>query len=149
MNFALDAIDTLTGSCAGAPMTVLDLTGRPLLNSKGQPHIITLLGPDSPQYQSALHAQTVRRVAAASKAAADAKDGASHVADPAEAKADSIEVMARCSKAWDGFLDRDGNPIPCDADAARTLYTKFPVIYDQVDAFIARRVNFLPVSPKA
>jgi hypothetical protein len=145
MDFALDGIDTLRGSVAGAPLTVAGIDGRPLLNSKGEPHVITLLGPDSPVYQRLVHQQTQKRIDAA--AAAHAK-GETAPADPEEAKADAIDVMARCTKGWTGFLDRQGAPIEFSVDAARQLYTRFPVIREQVDSFIVQRRNFLPVSSR-
>lgn len=146
MDFALDAIDTLTGSVDGATLVIHGLDGQPLLNSKGEPHSLVLLGPDSPLYQRLVHQQTHKRIQAA--AAAQAR-GETVQADPEEAKVDAIDVMARCTKDWSGFLDRQGEPIPFSVDAARQLYTRFPVIREQVDGFIVQRRNFLPVSSKA
>ena len=146
MDFALDTIDTKARSIRGAEMTVLGLNGLPLLNSKKEEHAIMLQGPDSPTYRRLLHANTQKRILAAAEAA---ERGEKIVPDPLEAEADAIEVMAQCTLGWRGFLSPDGEPIEFSTDAARELYSRFPVIREQVDAFMTRRVNFLPVSPSA
>ena len=145
-DFALDAIDTQTGSTAGAELVVLGLNGKPLFNSKGEQHVLILLGPDSPQYRRQMHQQAAKRV----RAAADAQErGEAYQPDLFEAEADAVSVLANLTKGWRGFLDRAGEPIECTPEAARALYARFPVIREQVDAFIVRRANFLPVSSKA
>lgn len=143
---SLAPIDTQTGSNAGATLTVLNLDGTPLLNSKGEEHTLLLLGPDSTVYQRAVHAQTQRRMQAA---AAAAERGEKLQADPEEARADAIEVLARCTRGGAGFLDGKGEPIEINQDTARVLYSRFPTIFEQADNFITRRANFLPVSSKA
>lgn len=147
MDFDLDAIDTLPGSVAGAPMTVIGIDGSPLLNSKKQPHRLLIMGPDSPRYQRLIYLQTRKRVQAAADARAAGKDAPE--ADLEADQADAIEVMAQCTKGWEGFLDRQGNPLEFSMDAARQLYTRFPMIREQADAFIVQRRHFLPVSSRA
>lgn len=144
MDFAsLNAIDTVTGSTAGADLVILGLDGKPLLNAKGEKHVLRLLGPDSQDYRASVHAQTQRRIKAA---AAASERGEKFSPDPDESKADAIEVLVRCTIGGSGFLDKDGNAIDITREAARALYTRYPVIYEQADGFIARRGNFLPVS---
>ena len=145
-NFALDAIDTQTGSTAGAELVVLGLNGEPLLNGKGEQHVLILLGPDSLQYRRQMHKQTAKRV----QAAAEAQErGERYTPDPIESDSDAAAVLAALTKGWRGFLDRDGAPIEFTAEAVLALYSRFPVIREQADAFVVRRANFLLVPSKA
>lgn len=142
-DFALDAIDTLPASETGADMTVLGLDGQPMQDAEKQTLTIRLLGPDSPTYRRLMRAQVTKRMPQG--------EGESPDRDrlQAEAEADAIDLMAACTVGWTGFNDRDGAPIACTRQAATALYTRYPVIREQVDSFIFSRKNFLPVSSKA
>lgn len=144
-DFALDALDTLTASEAGAAMTVRDLDGRPMKDAQGVELSITLLGPDSSTYRRMMREQVVKRM----NATADGTPKPDADTVQANAESDAIELMAACTMRWQGFNDRAGEPIPCTRQAAEALYRRYPVIREQVDGFIFHRKNFLPVSSKA
>lgn len=127
MNFDSIAakIDTKTAANEGAKMEVRDAAGVPLTKADGTPITITLLGRDSDAFVQQENRNTNRRLQQGPR-----------VKLTAEAlKAEAINLLARCTKAWD--FDE-----PCNVDTATELYTRFPAIKDQADEFIAERANF-------
>lgn len=143
MDFDLDPLDTVTASERGVPMIVKDLEGVPMVDKHGEPLTITVKGPDSATYRKLTRAQVRKRLDRAAKG-----EKADDDAIQAEAELDAIEIMAACTVAWTGINDRSGDPIVCTAETARRLYQAYPVIREQVDAFISNRLHFLPVSSK-
>lgn len=75
---------------------------------------------------------TVRPMTAAMQAAARAdieraadKDGAEDLVD--ELGSEFVLALAiRAIKSWDGVLDMDDKPLPCEADSVRALFEMFP-----------------------
>ena len=59
-----------------------------------------------------------------------------------EVRAQNIEILARCTRSWRGIRVDGGEP-PCTYENARALYTRFPWITDQVDAFAGDRGNYI------
>jgi hypothetical protein len=143
--FDLDAIDTKSRSEAGVAMTVKKLDGSPLLNSRGGFVQIMLRGPDSTIYSQLVRAQVKKRMA---------RSGIPTEEQSLEDEADLIDLLASCTVGWSGVLKKpsddeaEAGAVTFSADACRDLYRAFPVIRDQVDAFIANRANFTLASSK-
>ena len=138
--FDLDVIDTKTLSEAGASMPVRALDGSPLRNSKGEPVEIVVKGPDSADYARLVRAQIKKRMA---------RSGLPTDEQSLEDEADLVTLLATCTLGWNGVLDKGTKePLAFSMDACRQLYQNFPVIRDQVDAFIASRANFTLASSK-
>lgn len=133
MDFDLPAIDTKARSEKGVAMQVKTLSGAPLLNSKRDGVFLTLLGPDSDTYRALYRSQVRKSV----ELRAAGKEP-----DAAEEEKGLIDFLVALTTGWEGMLDKAGEPIPFSAEAARELYTRFPVIRDQADTFSASRANF-------
>lgn len=131
----LSQFDT-TGANQGAKMEVRDANGVPVLKADKTPVTITLRGQDSDEYVKHENAASNRRLQSAGRVKLTAEG----------LKADAIAGLAKCTVAWDGF-DQAGAPLACTYETALALYTKYPIIRDQVSEFIADRANFLPGSP--
>ncbi|MBP8062386.1 MAG: hypothetical protein KAY29_00810 [Brevundimonas sp.] len=115
---------------AGAKMELRDASDAPVLKADGSPMTITLLGKDSDAYIKQENAATNRRLAQGTRIKLTAES----------LKADSVALLARATTAWD-FEE------PCTYENAVALYTRFPAIKDQVEAFVSERANFTPASP--
>ena len=64
-----------------------------------------------------------------------------------EDEGDLVDLLATCTMGWNGVLEKGKKqPVPFSQEACRQLYKSFPVIRDQVDAFIANRANFILAS---
>lgn len=132
--FDLDVIDTKTRSETGAAMTIKALDGNPLRNSAGEPVQIVVKGPDSEAYTRLLRAQIKKRMA---------RSGIPTEEQSLEDDADLVQLLVACTLGWSGVLEKSsGEAVIFSAEACRKLYESFPVIRDQVDAFIANRANF-------
>ena len=142
MEFAFDDIETKTLSDAGVDMPVKRLDGSPLRAANGGHVSLRMLGPDSAAYRRALRKQVRRRVLRQ-----DA--GSVSDADFDEMEEDTLDMLAACTAGWKNVLDKSGAEIPFSQDNARILYTIYPVIREQVDAFVASRANFLRGSANA
>jgi hypothetical protein len=138
--FDLAGMETRTLSQNGADMTVQNMAGDPLKNSKGEAVLLTLLGPDSDTYREKTRAQVRARIA---------RQSAGETADFATEETEILDVLVACVVGWKGLLDKDGKPVPFTPEAARTLLVQYPLIRDQVDLFIARRGNFILASSAA
>lgn len=138
--FDLDVIDTKTRSETGAAMPVKTLDGSPLLNSKGEAVEIVVKGPDSSDYMRLVRAQIKKRMA---------RSGIPTEEQTAEDEADLIELLVTCTLGWNGVLEKGKKEaVAFSPEACRKLYQSFPVIRDQVDAFISSRSNFTLASSK-
>lgn len=134
--FDLAALDTVTRSEQGVTMPVKQFgSDEPLIARNGTPVTITVFGPDSPAYRNAFREQMKRRMA---EKASDF--------NPEKAEEATIDLLARCTISWTGVLDLEGNAIPCTPENVRKLFSKYPVIRAQVDAFVSDRANFLLAS---
>lgn len=138
--FDLDLIDTKTRSEAGVAMPVKALDGTPLVNSKGEPVELIVKGPDSADYIRLVRAQIKKRMA---------RSGVPTEEQTAEDEADLVELLVSVTLGWNGVLEKGKkDALAFSADACRKLYQGFPVIRDQVDAFISSRANFTLASSK-
>lgn len=131
----LSNYDTSKGAAAGAAMVLYAPDGKPTDIT------FTLRGTDSPAYQQARREQADARMEEMSRRGLrgvqlrDVEDGA-------------LELLAAVTVGWTDTLLVDGEAYPFNRDNAIKLYKRFPWIREQVEAFIANRANFLPVSPK-
>jgi hypothetical protein len=116
---------------------------RPLLTDADGKHVtITVLGPDNPKVSRMLLPQRARFQTQA--LATQGRKGVTFtVEDMRREEAENIDIAVAATVAWSGFT-RNGEPFPCTAENARTLYTTNADIRDQVIAFVRDRGNFLP-----
>jgi hypothetical protein len=63
-----------------------------------------------------------------------------------EAMRRNIEFSAACTSTWENVLTPQGEAIPFSVENACKLYDRYPVIREQVEAFIANRANFTRAS---
>lgn len=141
MDFALPGMDTKTLSDEGVAMPIKDIkTGLPLNGADGQPVTITVLGPDSKANRMAARAAVRKRLRSMTIAeTVGANEGAAFDAEEAE----SIDMLASITVGWTGICTTKKEPIPCTKETAAELYRAFPAVRDQVDAFVASRLNFI------
>jgi hypothetical protein len=138
MDFDFKGMDTKTLSEEGVDMPVRSMGGKPLRDKHDKPVTIKLLGPDSMVYRKANRDMVRKRV----RANAVGETETSFDDEDAE----NISLLARLTVGWSGVNDPKGDPIPFSYDAAVQLYTRYPVIRDQVDLFVANRGNFISAS---
>lgn len=141
--FDISALDTRgLGEC-----TITDFQGNPLRfpNGDGQMQevTITVYSADSETYARAQEevAEKHRSNAARRNRQPSYK----------ELQDDTREVVVRCTHSWHGIAwpDEKGTLITreCNLKHIRELYTRAPVIYDQVRTFVHDRINFTRLSP--
>lgn len=124
----------------GAVMEVRDPAGDVMFKEDGStPITITLAGTESKRWRKAEDAVGDKRLErAGTRATTTAKS-------MREAREDRAFLLAAVTLAWDGIVV-DGNPLECNQKNAKDLYIQYDFITTQVDAFLAERKNFLPVS---
>lgn len=142
MEFDFASIDTKKLSESGAPLSIKKLDGSPLLDRNGQPVTILLLGPDSSKYR-ALARENVRRRLEKRAAGGPAPITGDEID---EVERETLEILAVCTVGWKGVYTPDGDEIACTTDNARKLYENYPVVREQVDAFVGSRANFIQAS---
>lgn len=132
-----EEFDTTVTAQAGAVCPLVNpKTGVPLIDEETkEPVSITMAGRDSDIYRKAENA--IRNTRA--KAAAN-RPGSFLTAEQVELEGTQILAMATLS--WT-HIKVDGEALECNAKNARTLYTRFPWIREQVDLFVADRGNYL------
>jgi len=144
---SLTSLNTASAANEGRAMPVLHPEDRtPLLDEKGKPVTITLMGRDSDAFIKAENAARNRAMEQLSK-------GVKFSAAAAERQ--TCETLARCTVDWSGipkgWLDGsdDETPVKLSEENAVALYSNPGVkwLRDQVDEFIGARANFLKRSP--
>jgi hypothetical protein len=143
LDFALDAIDTITRATQGERMPLKRVDGEPLLNAKKEETGLVLLGTDSDDYRRANQRVTRERI----KRGRDKRMTEEKALDAA--RLDDIELLADMTTDWFGILNTKGEPIPFSRDGAIALYKSYPVARDQADRFMADRTNFTKASSEA
>lgn len=136
MDFDLPGMDTRTLSEKGVNMPVKQMDGSPLLDKDGKQVFISVLGPDSTKYRAMTRDQVRKRIQAASTGAPIPEDE-----DDA-----TLAILVACTTGWTGINTPKGEPIPATPENFAALYTRYPVIRDQVDLFMAQRQNFILAS---
>lgn len=58
-----------------------------------------------------------------------------------ELEEEGLGMLVACTLGWEN-VELEGKELPFSAENARMVYTKFPWIREQVDAFIGERENF-------
>lgn len=129
MKFDLDNFDSRKRADEGFELQLID----PTTSQPGQ-EFITVLGRDSQVWQD--ESDDFQR----GVGKAMAKSGKITPLSPEERRAATLSILAACTVKWRG--EKLGK-IPFSKEAARALYTQYPAIYEQVDAAIADRANFL------
>ncbi|WNZ59904.1 hypothetical protein QEG98_28280 [Myxococcus sp. MxC21-1] len=103
---------------------------------------VVVHGVDSPTYREADRALRNRRLhklqhsGRASKLTAEDTDK------------DGLELLVRCTAAWEGFRE-NGEPLPCTKDNARRVYEEHPWLRRQVDAAVTDAASFFASSPSS
>lgn len=144
MQFDLAQIDTKTLAEAGVDMPVRSLDGKPLLARNGQQVAICLLGADSTKYRALTRAQVRKRM----DQLAGGKQALTE-ADMDETDRDVTDILVACTVGWTNVLDTEGAAIFFSEENVRKLYAAYPVVREQVEAFISNRANFIPASSPA
>jgi hypothetical protein len=96
---------------------------------------ISLLSKDSEKARALTRSQLNRRF----KVAGRTRGGLSLTAE--ELEAESMDLLIACTKDWRG-MNWNGEPMKCTADNVRMVYTKSPIIREQVDDAINDRALF-------
>ena len=127
MTFDLATLDTAKVAEEGAELRVAHPTTGEDLGIK-----ISLIGMDSKTFRDISKA---RATASLKKKSRDVNFD--------QGEAESIELLAKCTKGWEGITE-DGIEVPFSYENAVKLYTKYLWLKEQVDRFIVDRSNFLP-----
>jgi hypothetical protein len=134
-----------TNKVRGRKMTLLRPdNGEPLMDRRVEngeekefPVTITLLSQDSDEFKS-----TTRKISN-QRLQKQIKRGIKKVAFSAEdIEADNLDLLSACTVGWEG-IGLDGAPLEFNRENARLLYRRCAWVREQVDEFIADRVNFL------
>lgn len=91
---------------------------------------LTLAGVDSKSWRKATAALAEKRLGKRGKVSAE------------EVQTGGVEILARCTLGWRGVVV-DGQEMPCTVNNARTLYGRFPWIFEQADRFASDRGSYL------
>jgi len=142
MQFDLAQVDTKTLADSGVDMPVKTLEGQPLLARNGEGIAITVLGSDSNKYRALTRAQVRKRM----KQMAGGKTPVMTEADMDETDRDVLDILVACTVGWKNVLNTAGEPIQFTEENVRKLYANYPVIREQVEAFISNRTNFIQPS---
>lgn len=130
----LPVLDTITRAEQGVPVTIRRPdTGEPV-TTRGTPLVLVVQGSDSRAYQGALAEVAEARASAAAKG------------EKMDVRDFTAEVLSRVTLGWDGVFTADGAPVAFSQAVALEMYRSFPVLADQVDAFVGQRANFMRAS---
>ncbi len=144
MQFDFAAIDTKSLADEGVLMTVREFHGdKPLVARNGEVVKIKLRGPDSDVYRDFTRRQVKKRFAKSN----DPKQLSEY--DFEEMEQDALDVLAAVTVSWEHVFDTEGAPIPFSTETARLLYASYPVLREQVESFVATRLNFLRASSES
>lgn len=103
---------------------------------------ITVFGKDSDTYKSLVRRQVNKRMRSMQRGGFR---GAQITAEENENEA--LDLLAGCTKSWrEGDSERvsfGGQELECNAQNARAVYAKIPVVYEQVDDAIHDRQSFM------
>lgn len=134
----LSKLDTRKACEAGALMEVF-YEGVQLFqdDEKTAPITITLRGKDADSLQHSLRTRADQRMESTKPVKVTI----------ATIEAEGIESLADATSAWDG-IEVDGQLLECTRENAIAVYTRFPWLREQVEAFVNNRANFLKLAPK-
>lgn len=123
----------------GSVLELVDLYGKPILNSDGDKITITLLSADSPIYKAAVREQQNTLLNK------KGRRGTSQL-DMEVIEGISRKARAKITLAWSKGFILDGKTLECTFENALLLYENIAEIDDQVSEFIADRINFTKAS---
>lgn len=138
----MDLSNLDTGGAKGAVLHLKHpATNEPLMTETEpkRPIALDVVCQDSERFTSYAHAQTDKTLAAIDPAQ-PRKPIPSAVQETQRRK-----LVAHCIVGFDNIV-LDGQELPYSPENALKLVTRFPWIYEQVDAFAAQRANFLKAS---
>jgi hypothetical protein len=142
MDFEFDSrVDTVSLAEAGLDLELRDARGEKMV-SQGGTVALTLLGVDSAKYRDTLDGVTRSRVEAIQKA----KQAGTEVQE--DKNAFTVDVLTAITLGWKNVNDKAGNAVPFNPENVAAFY-QYPVIREQVDAFVSTRANFLKASSPA
>jgi hypothetical protein len=122
----LKKYDTVTACDAGAEMELKDpVTGE------GLDAFITLAGVDSKAFRKAQDDCANARIR-----------NQANTFGIKDIRKENVFSLAACTLGWRG-IEEDGAAIPFSKQAVIDLYTSYPWIFEQVNAFIGNRANYL------
>ena len=127
----LNSLDVVKRAEDGEWMDLLDpVTGQALIDEETKETVsIQLAGADSKRFRRAQHETAQRR-----------KNRRGEVS-PEEADATVVDWLLSVTLSWRHIVV--GESLPFSEQNARTLYTRFPWIREQVSTFIQDRKNYL------
>lgn len=132
----LQQFDTKTRSNEGVAMELRDIDGEICRTEAGDPVTITLLGVDSDKYQRA------EAKVADARLKDSMRSGGRSGLKTSDLNESRIHLLALCTLAWHGITE-GGEPLPCSEQNVKRVYEDFPLIRNQVNAFINDRSNYL------
>lgn len=128
----LSALDTSKAAEEGFTLQLVHPDGTLL------PGKIKVQGVDSDAYQQAFRAQQRRAMDRLNRSG-------KFKATPEQLEAERIEILVRVTIGWEAIA-LNGEALPFNADNAKMIYTRYPLIREQVDQAVNDRGNFLPSS---
>lgn len=112
-----------------------DAEGKVRLDPDGNPAVLILVGTDSPQFEAQQRANGAK---------ARARKAEGREATPEESLAEFVDLLVACTTGWRNVgIGEDAQPLEFTAENVRKIYTGWPLIRDQVDAFVVKRGNFI------
>lgn len=143
MGFDLSAFDSRRFADQGVDMQLV-IPGRgKVFDEEGKPVSLRLGGADSTRLRSAVSERLRRRI---EDIQASPK---SPIVNPDQSREDVIDDLVTLTLGWSDNVVLDGKALPFTAENARLLYTTFPEITEQAQAFVSNRINFMRASPRA
>lgn len=142
MDFALSDIDTKAGADLGTEVAFLRLDGSPLLNAKGEPVGVNVLGADSATYRRLNRELGRRRLERLQK-----QRGRALTDDQLDQiEREDIALLSKITTGWFGVLDSKGKEIPYTTDAVGELFNQYPVAREQTETAVNDRTRFIKAS---
>ena len=131
--FDLSSLDVVRSANDGVAIDILHpVTKEPLGIT------ITVLGADSAAFKKLATDQNRRRLAKMEKQGGFKPSAVTQD----ERDEDAIELLAACTKAWNGVV-LDAVTLECNRDNAMGLYERLPWLREQIDVAIGDRANFI------
>lgn len=133
----ISSFDTRKTADKGHDLVIVDVNGAKT------DIVITIRGTDSAVYQSILRDQQRKRRQQFNK---NPRRGL--LQTPEQDEEDSLDLVIAATVRWSG-IEKDGQAFAFNEVNARSLYTDYPAIREQVEQAMADRANFLPSTATA
>jgi len=126
--FDLSQLNTRVACEEGADLEVLHPVTKEKLGC-----VIRLIGADADSYRDAMNRRVDARVAALQRGkTATAEDN----------EREQIALLVAATRNWTGIVE-NGEALKFSEAEAKRIYTQYPWLAEQVNAFITDRANFL------